>query len=152
MEDNIPVTTITDNMAAWSMKTKGINIVITGADRIAANGDTANKIGTYGVALAAKAHGIPFYIAAPASTFDFSISSGEEIPIEERKTNEVRSFQGAVSAPPDVDVFNPAFDVTPAKLIAGIITEYGVLRPPFKKAIKELKAKVLKEELFAWKA
>ena len=152
MEDNIPVTTITDNMAAWSMKTKGINIVITGADRIAANGDTANKIGTYGVALAAKAHGIPFYIAAPASTFDFSISSGEEIPIEERKANEVRSFQGAVSAPPDVDVFNPAFDVTPAKLIAGIITEYGVLRPPFKKAIKELKAKVLKEELFAWKA
>jgi methylthioribose-1-phosphate isomerase len=152
MEDNIPVTTITDNMAAWSMKTKGINIVITGADRIAANGDTANKIGTYGVALAARTHGIPFYIAAPASTFDFSISSGEEIPIEERKANEVRSFQGAMSAPPDVDVFNPAFDVTPAKLIAGIITEFGVLRPPFKKAIKELKAKVLKEELFAWKA
>ena len=152
MEDNIPVTTITDNMAAWSMKTKGINIVITGADRIAANGDTANKIGTYGVALAARAHGIPFYIAAPASTFDFSISSGAQIPIEERKADEVRSFQGAVSAPPDVDVFNPAFDVTPAKLITGIITEYGVLRPPFKKAIKELKAKVLKEELFAWKA
>ena len=152
MEDHIPVTTITDNMAAWSMKTKGINIVITGADRIAANGDTANKIGTYGVALAAKAHGIPFYIAAPASTFDFSIKSGKEIPIEERKANEVRSFQGAVSAPPKVDVFNPAFDVTPAKLIAGIITEYGVLRPPFKRAIKELKAKVHKEELFAWKA
>jgi len=152
MEDNIPVTTITDNMAAWSMKTKGINIVITGADRIAANGDTANKIGTYGVALAAMAHGIPFYIAAPASTFDFSITSGAQIPIEERKADEVRSFQGSVSAPPDVDVFNPAFDVTPAKLITGIITEYGVLRPPFKKTIKELKAKVLKEELFAWKA
>ena len=152
MEDNIPVTTITDNMAAWTMKTKGINIVITGADRIAANGDTANKIGTYGVALAAKAHGIPFYIAAPASTFDFSIKSGEEIPIEERNAKEVRSFQGAVSAPQDVNVFNPAFDVTPAKLIAGIITEYGVLRPPFKKAIKELKTKVHKEELFAWKA
>ena len=152
MEDVIPVTTITDNMAAWTMKTKGINIVITGADRIAANGDTANKIGTYGVALAAKAHGIPFYIAAPASTFDFSIKSGEEIPIEERNAKEVRSFQGAVSAPQDVNVFNPAFDVTPAKLIAGIITEYGVLRPPFKKAIKELKTKVHKEELFAWKA
>ena len=152
MEDNIPVTTITDNMAAWTMKTKGINIVITGADRIAANGDTANKIGTYGVALAAKAHGIPFYIAAPASTFDFSIKTGEEIPIEERNAKEVRSFQGAVSAPQDVNVFNPAFDVTPAKLIAGIITEYGVLRPPFKKAIKELKTKVHKEELFAWKA
>ena len=152
MEDHIPVTTITDNMAAWTLKTKGVSIVITGADRIAANGDTANKIGTYGVALAAKAHGIPFYIAAPASTFDFSIKSGEEIPIEERNAKEVRSFQGAVSAPPEVNVFNPAFDVTPARLIAGIITEYGVLRPPFKRAIKELKTKVLKEELFAWKA
>ena len=152
IEDNIPVTTITDNMAAWSMKTKGINIVITGADRIAANGDTANKIGTYGVALAAKAHGIPFYIAAPASTFDFSIKSGSQIPIEERKAEEVRNFQGAVSAPPQVSVFNPSFDVTPAKLIAGIITEYGVLKPPYKKSIAELKAKVLKEELFTWKA
>ena len=152
MEDNIPVTTITDNMAAWSMKTKGINIVITGADRIAANGDTANKIGTYGVALAAKAHGIPFYIAAPASTFDFSLKTGAQIPIEERNAEEVRRFQGAVSAPPSVNVFNPAFDVTPAKLIAGIITEYGVLRPPFRKSIAELKANVLKEELFTWKA
>ncbi len=152
LEDNIPVTTITDNMAAWSMKTKGINIVITGADRIAANGDTANKIGTYGVALAAKAHGIPFYIAAPASTFDFSLTDGSQIPIEERRAEEVRSFQGAVSAPPNVKVFNPAFDVTPAKLIAGIITEYGVLRPPFERSIGELKTKVLKEELFTWKA
>ena len=152
LEDNIPVTTITDNMAAWSMKTKGINIVITGADRIAANGDTANKIGTYGVALAAKAHGIPFYIAAPASTFDFSLKNGAQIPIEERKAEEVRKFQGKVSAPKNVSVFNPAFDITPAKLIAGIITEYGVLRPPFNKSIKELKANVLKEELFTWKA
>ena len=139
MEDNIPVTTITDNMAAWSMKTKGINLVITGADRIAANGDSANKIGTYGVALAAKAHGIPFYIAAPASTFDFSLKSGKQIPIEERNAKEVRRFQGKASAPKNVNVFNPAFDVTPAKLIAGIITEYGVLRPPFKKSIAELK-------------
>ena len=152
LEDNIPVTTITDNMAAWSMITKGINIVITGADRIAANGDTANKIGTYGVALAAKAHGIPFYIAAPASTFDFSLKNGTQIPIEERNANEVRSFQGKVSAPKNVNVFNPAFDVTPARLIAGIITEYGVLRPPFSKSIKELKTKVLREELFTWKA
>ena len=152
MEDKIPVTTITDNMAAWSMKTKGINIVITGADRIAANGDTANKIGTYGVALAAKAHGIPFYIAAPASTFDFSIKTGKQIPIEERKAEEVKSFQGAVSAPPEVNVFNPAFDVTPARLIAGIITEYGALRPPFRKSIAKLKEKVTKEELFTWKA
>ena len=152
LEDKIPVTTITDNMAAWSMKTKGINIVITGADRIAANGDTANKIGTYGVALAAKAHGIPFYIAAPASTFDFSIKNGTQIPIEERKAEEVRRFQGKASAPKMVNVFNPAFDVTPAKLIAGIITEYGVLRPPFRKSIAELKEKVTKEELFTWKA
>ena len=152
MEDGIPVTTITDNMAAWSMQTKGINIVITGADRIAANGDSANKIGTYGVALAAKAHGIPFYIAAPASTFDFSLKSGAQIPIEERNAKEVRSFQGKASAPKNVNVFNPAFDVTPAKLIAGIITEYGILRPPFKEAIKKLKAKVLREELFTWKA
>ena len=152
LEDNIPVTTITDNMAAWSMKTKGINIVITGADRIAANGDTANKIGTYGVALAAKAHGIPFYIAAPASTFDFSLKNGTQIPIEERNANEVRRFQGKAFAPKNVNVFNPAFDVTPAKLIAGIITEYGVLRPPFSKSIKELKTNVLREELFTWKA
>ncbi len=152
LEDNIPVTTITDNMAAWSMKTRGINLVITGADRIAANGDSANKIGTYGVALAAKAHGIPFYIAAPASTFDFSLKSGNQIPIEERKPKEVRRFQGRASAPENVSVFNPAFDVTPAGLIAGIITEYGVLRPPYRKAIKELKQKVLKEELFTWKA
>ena len=152
MEDGIPVTTITDNMAAWSMKTKGINIVITGADRIAANGDAANKIGTYGVALAARAHGIPFYIAAPASTFDFSLKNGTQIPIEERSAKEVRRFQGKVSAPKNVNVFNPAFDVTPARLIAGIITEYGVLRPPYKKAIKELKEKVTKEELFTWKA
>jgi len=152
LEDKIPVTTITDNMAAWSMKTKGINIVITGADRIAANGDTANKIGTYGVALAAKAHGIPFYIAAPASTFDFSLRSGEGIPIEERRPKEVKTFQGRKTAPPGVTVFNPAFDVTPAKLITGIITEYGILRPPYKKAIAELKDKVTKEETFTWKA
>lgn len=152
LEDRIPVTTITDNMAAWSMKTKGINIVITGADRIAANGDAANKIGTYGVALAARAHGIPFYIAAPASTFDFSLKNGAQIPIEERNAKEVRRFQGKVSAPKNVNVFNPAFDVTPARLIAGIITEYGVLRPPYKKAIKKLKEKVTKEELFTWKA
>ena len=152
IQDNIPVTTITDNMAAWSMKTKGINIVITGADRIASNGDTANKIGTYGVALAAKAHGIPFYIAAPASTFDFSLKNGTQIPIEERNAKEVRRFQGKASAPKNVNVFNPAFDVTPARLIAGIITEYGVLRPPFKKSIAELKANVRKEELFTWKA
>ncbi|WP_304118145.1 S-methyl-5-thioribose-1-phosphate isomerase [Phascolarctobacterium succinatutens] len=138
-EDKIPVTLITDNMAAWTMRTKGINAVVVGADRIAANGDTANKIGTYGVALAAKAHGIPFYIAAPTSTFDFSISTGAQIPIEERQPDEVRRFRSEQTAPEGVEVFNPAFDVTPAELITGIITEYGVLRAPYVERIKELK-------------
>lgn len=137
-EDKIPVTVITDNMAAWTMKTKGINAVVVGADRIAANGDTANKIGTYGVALAAKAHGIPFYIAAPKSTFDFSLSDGSQIPIEERKGEEVKSFRSETTAPAQALTFNPAFDVTPNELIAGIITEYGVLRQPYTESIKQL--------------
>lgn len=151
MEDNIPVSTITDGMAAWTMKKKGVNIIITGADRIATNGDTANKIGTYGVALAAKAHNIPFYIAAPASTFDFSLKTGEEIPIEERDADEIRYCGGKQTAPADVPVFNPAFDVTPAELISGIITEYGVLKAPFEKSIKELEEKVNREEALTWK-
>lgn len=137
-EDNIPVTVITDNMAAWTMKTKGINAVVVGADRIAANGDTANKIGTYGVALAAKAHGIPFYIAAPKSTFDFSIADGSQIPIEERKGEEVKAFRSEITAPTKALTFNPAFDVTPNELITGIITEYGVLRPPYTESIQKL--------------
>lgn len=137
-EDKIPVTVITDNMAAWTMKTKGVNAVVVGADRIAANGDTANKIGTYGVALAAKAHGIPFYIAAPKSTFDFSIADGSQIPIEERKGEEVKAFRSEVTAPAKALTFNPAFDVTPNELITGIITEYGVLRAPYTESIKKL--------------
>lgn len=137
-EDGIPVTLITDNMAAWSMRTKGINAVVVGADRIAANGDVANKIGTYGVALAAKAHGIPFYIAAPISTFDFDLADGSEIPIEERAPEEVKRFRGEQTAPEGVQAFNPAFDVTPAELISGIITEYGVVRAPYKENIKLL--------------
>lgn len=141
-EDAIPVTLITDNMAAWTMRTKGINAVVVGADRIAANGDTANKIGTYGVALAAKAHGIPFYIAAPTSTFDFTLDRGEEIPIEERNADEVRRFRSEQTAPDDVDVFNPAFDVTPAELISGIITEYGVVTAPYRENIKKLQTKI----------
>ena len=140
-EDKIPVTLITDNMAAWTMKQKGINAVVVGADRIAANGDTANKIGTYGVALAAKAHGIPFYIAAPVSTFDFSIASGKEIPIEERAAEEVKSFRSEQTAPSGVATFNPAFDVTPSALIAGIITEYGVVTAPYIENIKKLQEK-----------
>ena len=141
-EDKIPVTLITDNMAAWTMRTKGINAVVVGADRIAANGDTANKIGTYGVALAAKAHGIPFYIAAPTSTFDFVIATGTEIPIEERRADEVRHFRSEQTAPEGVEVFNPAFDVTPAELITGIITEYGVITAPYVENIKKLQEKM----------
>ena len=147
MQDNIPVTVITDNMAAWTMKEKGINAVVTGADRIALNGDTANKIGTYGVALAAKHHGIPFYIAAPVSTFDFNIATGADIPIEERSVDEVKRLQGVVTAPQDAQAFNPAFDVTSAELITGIITEYGVIKPPYLENIKKLQLKT-KEENF----
>lgn len=138
-QDGIPVTLITDNMAAWVMKQKKVQAVIVGADRIALNGDVANKIGTYGVALLAKAHDIPFYVAAPLSTFDFSMATGEEIPIEERRAEEVRSFAGSVSAPADINVYNPAFDVTPADLISGIITEVGVLKPPFSNSIAAIK-------------
>ena len=138
-EDGIPVTLITDDMAAWTMNTKGVNAVVVGADRIAANGDAANKIGTYGVALAAKAHGIPFYIAAPVSTFDFTLATGEGIPIEERGADEVRCLRSEQTAPQDVDVFNPAFDVTPAALISGIITEYGVVTAPYIENIQKLK-------------
>ncbi len=137
-QDGLPVTLITDNMAAWTMKTKGVNAVVVGADRIAANGDAGNKIGTYGVALAARAHGIPFYIAAPVSTFDFTISDGSQIPIEERAAEEVRSFRSERTAPEKAGVFNPAFDVTPAELITGIITEYGVVRAPYTENIKRL--------------
>ena len=137
-QDGIPVTCITDGMAAWTMKTKGVNCVIVGADRIAANGDAANKIGTYGVALAAKAHNIPFYIAAPVNTFDFTIASGEDIPIEERSLEEVKHFRSEATAPEKALAFNPAFDVTPAELISAIITEYGVIRAPYRESIARL--------------
>lgn len=130
MADGIPVTLITDNMAAWVMKTKGIDAVIVGADRITANGDTANKIGTYGVSISAKEHGVPFYVAAPISTFDISLEKGDEIPIEERNHDEVRSVQGVPTALPDAAVFNPAFDVTPHENITAIFTEKGVIRRP----------------------
>lgn len=142
-EDNIPVTLITDNMAAWTMKKKGINFIVVGADRIAANGDTANKIGTYGVALAAKAHNIPFYIVAPVSTFDFSIATGAEIPIEERKGEEVKSFRSETTAHAKALTYNPAFDVTPHELITGIITEHGILRAPYEESIRRLQEQTL---------
>ncbi len=130
-KDGIPVTIQSDGMAAVLMASGRIRKVIVGADRIARNGDTANKVGTYGVAVLAKAHGIPFYVAAPRSTIDISIESGASIPIEMRDPCEMRFFQGIASAPGDVDAFNPAFDVTPAAYIAGIITEVGILAPPF---------------------
>jgi methylthioribose-1-phosphate isomerase len=141
MQEGIPVTLITDNMAGWVMKKKMVEAVIVGADRITLSGDVANKIGTYSVAVLAKEHNIPFYVAAPLSTFDFSIASGDDIPIEERKSDEVTSLGGRRVAPEGVAVFNPAFDVTPSSLVTAIITEYGVLKPPFTAAITELQQK-----------
>lgn len=125
----VPVTLICDNMAAQVMREKKVQRVVVGADRIAANGDAANKIGTYGVAVLARAHGIPFYVAAPSSTFDLSLADGSAIPIEERDPREITHGFGRQTAPEGVDVYNPAFDVTPAELIAGIITERGVIQP-----------------------
>jgi methylthioribose-1-phosphate isomerase len=130
MQDKIPVTLITDNMAGSIMRQGLIHLCVVGADRIAANGDVANKIGTYSVAVLAKAHNIPFYVAAPYSTIDLSTPSGEHIPIEQRTSQEVTSiFTGPMIAPKGVAVFNPAFDVTPAELITAIITERGVFKP-----------------------
>ena len=126
----INVTVICDNMAGWLMQQGKINVVITGADRIAANGDTANKIGTYSLSILAKKHGIPFYIAAPSSTFDLSIKNGSEIPIEQRPADEVTKFQDIQNAPDGIEAFNPAFDVTEAKNITAIITEKGVIEKP----------------------
>ena len=142
----IPVTLITDNMAAWVMKTGKVQAIIVGADRIAANGDVANKIGTYGLSVLAAEHGIPFYVAAPLSTFDFSLASGEGIPIEERNPEEVFQFAGVRSAPHGIKAFNPAFDVTPADKITAIITEAGVIRAPYPEAIRQL-AQQMKEEM-----
>lgn len=136
MQENIPVTLITDNMAAHMMKQGKISMVITGADRIAANGDAANKIGTYGVAVLAKYHQIPFYITAPLSTFDLTIPTGKDIIIEERDGEEVRRFMGNYSAPKNVPVENPAFDVTPHELITAIISEKGILRGNYTEGIK----------------
>ena len=127
----IPVVLITDNMAGYLMKKGQISAVITGADRIAQNGDTANKIGTYSVAVLAHEHGLPFYVAAPLSTIDFCLTDGDAIPIEERDPEEVKHIGGQCITVPDIEVYNPAFDVTPAKYIAAIITEKGVANPPF---------------------
>ncbi|MEK6726514.1 MAG: S-methyl-5-thioribose-1-phosphate isomerase [Deltaproteobacteria bacterium] len=138
MKDNIPVTLITDNMAGYFMNKGIIDLVIVGADRIAANGDTANKIGTYSVAILAKEHNIPFYVAAPISTLDLSLKSGDEIPIEERNMREVTHVFNSQIAPDGVKVLNPAFDVTSNRYITAIITEKGVVKAPFEEGLKRL--------------
>ena len=137
MQADIDTTLICDNMAAQVMKEGRINCVLVGADRIAANGDTANKIGTYGLAVLAAAHNIPFYIAAPTSTLDLSLDSGDKIPLEERGREEITSGWGRKIAPEGIKVYNPAFDVTPARLITAIVTEKGIIRPPYKLEIKK---------------
>lgn len=133
--DGIPVTLITDGMCSYFMDKGMIDMVVVGADRIAANGDAANKIGTYTVAIAAKYHNIPFYVAAPLSTIDISISSGKEIPIEERSHEEVTHINGKRICAEGINIINPGFDVTPHELIAGIITEKGILRPNYNESI-----------------
>jgi methylthioribose-1-phosphate isomerase len=131
----IDVTLLCDSAAASVLRSKEVDCVVVGADRIARNGDVANKIGTYGVAVAARAHGVPFYVAAPSTTFDLTLRSGAEIPIEERSASEVVEGARGRTAPGGVAVYNPAFDVTPAKLVTGIITERGILRPPYVRSI-----------------
>lgn len=137
-EDNIPVKLITDNMSGFFMKKKEIDLVVVGADRIAANGDVANKIGTYMVAVMAQKHNIPFYVAAPISTFDLSLKSGDQIPIEERSANEVAYINNKRLAPEGIEVAHPAFDVTPNDLVTAIITEKGIARPPYTDTLKKL--------------
>ena len=135
--DGFDVTVITDSMAAFLMSRVKIDAAVTGADRVAMNGDAANKIGTYSLAIAAKRHGVPCYIAAPLSTFDAGCASGEDIPIEERGGGEVRAVGGVEVVPEEIKVWNPAFDVTPNELITGIITERGIIRAPFAENIKK---------------
>ena len=131
VKEGIPHRLIADVAAASVMRRGEVDLVVTGADRVAANGDTANKIGTYGVAVLARHHGVPFYVAAPWSTIDPALPSGAQIPIEERDGEEVRRVGAQQTAPPGSPVFNPAFDVTPASLITAIITERGIFRPPY---------------------
>ena len=138
MKDNIPTTVLCDNMAGHLMSKGRIQAVIVGADRIAANGDVANKIGTYGVAILAKEHGIPFYVAAPWSTLDLATPTGDLIPIEQRAATEVTHANGKQMTPHGVAIENPAFDVTPAKYVTAIITERGVLRAPYQESIRQM--------------
>ncbi len=135
-QDGIPTSIITDNMAGHFLRSGRIGCVVVGADRIAANGDVANKIGTYPLAVLAKENGVPFYVAAPVSTFDLTLADGEQIPIEQRASGEVTHVFGVPIAPENIGVQNPAFDVTPARYITAIITERGVVRPPFEQSLR----------------
>lgn len=137
-QEEIPVSVITDNMAGWLMKQGKVNLILVGADRIARNGDTANKIGTYSLAILSKYHGVPFYVAAPISTLDLTIASGWDIPIEERDIKEVTHFRGNSITPKGVSALNPAFDVTPHGLIHAIVTEKGIVQKPFHKNLKKM--------------
>ena len=141
VREGIPCTLITDNMAGHLISRGEVDLVIVGADRIAANGDTANKIGTYPLAVLARRHGLPFYVAAPLSTFDPAIPDGSAIPIEERPAEEVTGHRGVRWAPQGVKVRNPAFDVTPAELITGLICEKGVATPPYRESIAALRGR-----------
>ncbi|GJL77567.1 MAG: methylthioribose-1-phosphate isomerase [Nitrospinaceae bacterium] len=138
MEDHIPVKLITDSMAGYFMQQKQVDVVVVGADRIAANGDVANKIGTYMVSILAKNHNIPFYVAAPVSTLDLSLATGEQIPIEQRSAEEVTTINNKRMAPEGAAVAHPAFDVTPNHLITAIITDKGIAQPPFTESLKKL--------------
>lgn len=136
-QENIPATLITDNTAAWTIKKKNVGMIIVGADRVVANGDAANKIGTYNLSILAKEHGIPFYVVIPTSTIDLSLSNGQEIPIEERSKDEVVSFTGKRITPASINVFSPAFDVTPNEYITAIVTDKGIHRAPYDRSLKE---------------
>lgn len=138
-KDRIPVTVIADNMAATVLRSGRVNCVVVGTDRTAANGDVANKIGTYPLAVMASRHGVPFYVAAPLSSIDLECASGEQIPIEQRSPSEIAEFAGKQVTPKGVHIFNPAFDVTPAELVSAIITERGVAYPPYGKSLRALK-------------
>ena len=147
MKDGIPTTVISDNMACAMMKQGKIGAIVVGADRVAANGDVANKIGTYTVAVLAREHGIPFYVAAPISTIDFACPDGSKIPIEQRNAKEVTHIAGKQMVPDGVSVENPAFDVTPAKYVAAIITERGIARAPYEESLHKLASAEAKVEV-----
>jgi methylthioribose-1-phosphate isomerase len=138
VQENIPHELITDSMAAFFMKKEKVQAIFVGCDRVASNGDTANKIGTYGLAVLAKYHHVPFYVVMPTSTLDLSLKSGKDIPIEERSSDEVTQWGGTRIAPMKTRARHPAFDVTPAHLITAIVTEVGVVRPPYKKNLNGL--------------